>query len=66
MLPAWPPRPQLTDPSPPAVTRTRVRDRAASPSPLDQIPAWRDLVPVMDPALDDAAARPGSRRCSAA
>jgi DNA helicase-2/ATP-dependent DNA helicase PcrA len=32
------------------VTRTRIRGRR-EPTPLDQIPAWHDLVPVMDPAL---------------
>ncbi len=35
---------------PPAVTRTRVR-RRREPAILDQLPAWNDLVPVMDPAL---------------
>ncbi|HEV8404010.1 MAG TPA: ATP-dependent DNA helicase [Candidatus Limnocylindrales bacterium] len=30
--------------------RTRTR-RRREPSPLDQLPAWRDLVPVMDPAI---------------
>ena len=35
----------------PAMTRTRVRTRRREPTPLDQIPAWRELVPVMDPAL---------------
>jgi len=32
------------------VTRTTSRRRRAEPRPLEQIPAWRDLVPVMDPA----------------
>ena len=43
------------DPTPslPAVdvTRPSVRARRRGPIPLEQIPAWRDLVPVMDPAL---------------
>jgi DNA helicase-2/ATP-dependent DNA helicase PcrA len=30
--------------------RTRIR-RRREPNPLDQLPAWRDLVPVMDPAV---------------
>lgn len=33
------------------VTRTRTGSRRREPSPLEQIPAWRDLVPVMDPDL---------------
>ena len=32
------------------VTRARIRGRR-EPAPLDQLPAWHDLVPVMDPAL---------------
>ena len=32
------------------MTRTRVRARR-EPHPLDQLPAWRELVPVMDPAV---------------
>ncbi len=35
------------------MTRVRARPRR-EPSPLDQLPAWRDLVPVMDPELPDA------------
>lgn len=31
------------------VTRTRPRVRRREPSALDQIPAWRELIPVMDP-----------------
>ncbi len=31
-----------------SVTRQRVRSRRREPGPLDQLPAWRDLVPVMD------------------
>ena len=58
MLRPWPPSstPQTT----PTVTRARdpVRD-AASPVPLEQIPAWRELVPVMDPALTTPAAPAG-------
>jgi ATP-dependent DNA helicase UvrD/PcrA len=42
----------------PTVTRVRTRPRRREPSPLEQIPAWRDLVPVMDPALTTAAAGP--------
>ena len=43
--------PTTTPPDPePAVTRPRIRARR-EPAPLDQLPAWRDLVPVMDPAL---------------
>src|SRR4029453_11588737 len=34
--------------------RTRARPRR-EPSPLDQLPAWRELVPVMAPAPDNAA-----------
>jgi DNA helicase II / ATP-dependent DNA helicase PcrA len=34
------------------VIRTRHRPRR-EPSPLDQLPAWRDLVPVMDPPVVD-------------
>jgi DNA helicase-2/ATP-dependent DNA helicase PcrA len=41
----------IADPSPPPVTRARTRQRRREPAPLEQIPAWRDLVPVMDPAL---------------
>ena len=33
-------------------TRTR-RHARREPSPLDQLPAWSDLVPVMDPAIGD-------------
>ncbi|HEY8819462.1 MAG TPA: ATP-dependent DNA helicase, partial [Candidatus Limnocylindrales bacterium] len=36
--------------------RTRTR-RRREPNPLDQLPAWRELVPVMDPAV---ASPPGS------
>ena len=41
-----------------AVTRPRTRARR-EPSPLDQLPAWRDLVPVMDPAVVPAPSSPG-------
>ncbi len=34
------------------VIRTRTRPRR-EPSPLDQLPAWRELVPVMAPVADD-------------
>jgi ATP-dependent DNA helicase UvrD/PcrA len=33
------------------VTRPIVRARRRGPTPLEQIPAWRDLVPVMDPSI---------------
>ncbi len=36
---------------PVAVTRPVVRARRRGPMPLEQIPAWRELVPVMDPAV---------------
>jgi DNA helicase-2/ATP-dependent DNA helicase PcrA len=39
----------------PAVMRTRTRPRR-EPAPLDQLPAWSDLVPVMDPAMVGAPA----------
>ena len=35
------------------VIRTRTRQRR-EPSPLDQLPAWRELVPVMAPVADEA------------
>ncbi|MEX1172275.1 MAG: ATP-dependent DNA helicase [Chloroflexota bacterium] len=44
----------IADPAKPTpVTRARSgsRPRRRRPAPLEQIPAWRDLVPVMDPAL---------------
>ncbi len=42
----------IADPTPTSpVTRTRIRTRRREPASLEQIPAWRDLVPVMDPAL---------------
>ena len=37
------------------VTRPTVRARRRGPVPLEQIPAWGDLVPVMDPALVECA-----------
>ena len=43
---------------PSAVTRPVVRARRRGPAPLEQIPAWRELVPVMDPAATGAAAGP--------
>jgi DNA helicase-2/ATP-dependent DNA helicase PcrA len=33
------------------VTRPVVRARRRGPAPLEQIPAWRELVPVMDPSI---------------
>ncbi|HUP54596.1 MAG TPA: ATP-dependent DNA helicase [Methylomirabilota bacterium] len=52
----------IADPVPAAkaltVTRPVVRARRRRPSPLEQIPAWRELVPVMDPAVTGAAAGP--------
>ncbi len=43
--------PTTPDAAPPAtVTRPRARSRR-EPSPLDQLPAWRELVPVMDPTV---------------
>jgi DNA helicase-2/ATP-dependent DNA helicase PcrA len=45
----------IVDPISPAetssVTRPVVRARRRGPSPLEQIPAWRELVPVMDPSV---------------
>ena len=53
----------IADPSrptrPAAVTRPAVRARRRGPTPLEQIPAWHDLVPVMDPAVTGAAAPGG-------
>ena len=41
-------------PTPPGpMIRTRTRPRR-EPSPLDQLPAWRELVPVIAPAAGDA------------
>jgi DNA helicase-2/ATP-dependent DNA helicase PcrA len=42
--------PTATPTLPPSqpVTRQRVRSRRREPGPLDQLPAWRELVPVMD------------------
>ena len=37
--------------SDPSMTRPAVRARRRGPKPLEQIPAWRELVPVMDPAI---------------
>ena len=44
--------------SPITVTRPVVRARRRGPMPLEQIPAWRELVPVMDPAVTGAATGP--------
>jgi DNA helicase II / ATP-dependent DNA helicase PcrA len=38
-------------PKPTVVSRPSVRARRRGVTPLEQIPAWGDLVPVMDPAL---------------
>ena len=65
MVRAWPPRPR-PDRQPIAVTRTARPTAAANRSPLDQLPAWRELVPVMDAGARRPRRRPGSRRCSAA
>jgi DNA helicase-2/ATP-dependent DNA helicase PcrA len=43
---------------PSSVTRPVVRARRRRPAALEQIPAWRELVPVMDPAVTGAAAGP--------
>jgi DNA helicase-2/ATP-dependent DNA helicase PcrA len=51
-----------TDSVVPPATVTRLRTRARTrrePSPLDQLPAWRDLVPVMDPAISRPPVDPG-------
>jgi len=45
------PLPTATPTTPTRAPRRRRRE----PGPLDQLPAWRDLVPVMDPALTTAA-----------
>ncbi len=51
--------PTTTTPAPPTrkpVVRTRTRTRSRrEPASLDQLPAWGDLVPVMEPARRDAA-----------
>ena len=48
MLRTWPPRP--TAPTDPGHRDPTARpDRRREPTPLDQLPAWRELVPVMDP-----------------
>jgi DNA helicase-2/ATP-dependent DNA helicase PcrA len=51
MAPIAPAPPPAATPSPGSgpVTRLRVRPRRHEPTPLQQIPAWRELVPVMDP-----------------
>ena len=51
-------------PTTPRLRRGGRRDPSADaprrePSPLDQLPAWRDLVPVMDPAVVTAPSSPG-------
>jgi DNA helicase II / ATP-dependent DNA helicase PcrA len=49
----------IADPTPAriptAVTRPVVRARRRGPMPLEQIPAWRELVPVMDPSVTGVA-----------
>ena len=42
------------DPTTTHVTRPRTRSGRREPTPLEQIPAWRELVPVMDPAVRGA------------
>ncbi len=42
--------PIVNPPSVSKVTPRRTRVRRREPAPLEQIPAWRDLVPVMDPS----------------
>jgi DNA helicase II / ATP-dependent DNA helicase PcrA len=42
-----------TSTRPDDLMRTRTR-RRREPAPLDQLPAWRDLVPVMDPLITGA------------
>jgi DNA helicase-2/ATP-dependent DNA helicase PcrA len=46
--------PILDPPLLPNVIRPRTRVRRREPDPLEQIPAWRDLVPVMDPSVATA------------
>ena len=41
------------------MTRARTRPRRREPAPLEQLPAWRDLVPVMDPTVAAQTAVPG-------
>ncbi len=53
MAPIADPRAASTVPS--TVTRPVVRARRRGPVPLEQIPAWRELVPVMDPAATGVA-----------
>src|SRR5689334_24552059 len=48
----------IATPIRPPVTRLRTRSRR-EPRPLDQLPAWRDLVPVMDPTLTAVPEDPG-------
>ena len=51
----------IVDPTAPTspVTRPTVRARRRSPTPLEQIPAWRELVPVMDPSIATPGVRDG-------
>ena len=43
-----------TPAAPPSTGVIRTRSRRREPSPLDQLPAWSELVPVMAPAVGDA------------
>ncbi len=45
--------------APTLVSRPIVRARRRGPVPLEQIPAWRELVPVMDPAATTTGSRSG-------
>ena len=56
---------RTTDPAT-AVTRPVVRARRRGPTPLEQIPAWRELVPVDGPGRRQGRAAARMERCSAA
>ena len=57
----------IADPVAPApMTRARTRPRRHEPVPLEQLPAWHELVPVMDPAADRRAGARAWTRCSVA
>ncbi|HET8784480.1 MAG TPA: ATP-dependent DNA helicase [Candidatus Limnocylindrales bacterium] len=49
----------IVDPKSPTVTRPTVRARRRGAAPLEQIPAWRELVPVMDPSIATSGAAQG-------
>ena len=51
--------PEIATVPAPSMSRARTRSRRREPAPLEQIPAWRELVPVMDPALTTPPASPG-------